>query len=117
VASFTLRLLPPLLKKGKGRSRRPRFRLCRRATAPERSSGSQGIKRCRAGTEFGRVVSANPVEQAFAAGAALGRNRKKQGTRDTGSRLLPDAPIQATLAVLHAQMQVHLQTSDMNIDS
>jgi len=43
VASLTLRLLPPLLKKGKGRSRRPRFVFGRQATAPVRSSGFQDI--------------------------------------------------------------------------
>src|SRR5206468_10202985 len=103
LASLTLRLLPPLLKKGKGRSRHPRFRLW------PTSHGTGAVLRLSG--HLNVVVRAlNPVGSAAPAGrASLRRWRrpraepKSRRPRDTGSRCLPDGPIQAILVVLHAQ--------------
>jgi hypothetical protein len=66
--------------------------------------------------ESGRVGNANPVGQALAAGAALGEPKSSDPATPAADSCQM-ALIQAILAVLHAQMQVHLQTSDANSDN
>jgi hypothetical protein len=115
VTLFTLRLLPPLLKKGKGRSRRPRFRLS--PTSPRHRGGPPAFR------AFNVVVLALNHSES----SAPTRSSKPSplatpsgGTEKLGNPATPTAsscrmaPVQAILVVLHTQMQVHLQTSDAN---
>jgi len=93
VALFTLRLLPPLLKKGKGRSRRPRFRLS--PTSPRHRGGPPAFRAFNVAVltlnHSGSSAPTRSSKPSLLAPPSGGTERTGK-PRDTGSQFLPDGP-------------------------